>query len=148
MASDDLTILNLCVRVRGGSDDEDDGGDTDDEDDENEVEGETWDETWENWAKDLITDPNQWDDSAHYLDNDLSQDYCHMLGDGHNPPWDPDGELMDADDIRARVREWWNERFYDPYYDEADLRASACDGGDEPAEDDEADLRASEYDGG
>eukprot|EP01050_Picozoa_sp_SAG11_P055003 SAG11_NODE_33367_length_277_cov_3.140449_1_plen_41_part_10 len=41
MASDDLTMLNLCVRVRGGSDDEDDGGDTDDEDDENEVEGET-----------------------------------------------------------------------------------------------------------
>ena len=148
MASDDLTILNLCVRVRGGSDDEDDGGDTDDEDDENEVEGETWDETWENWAKDLITDPNQWDDSAHYLDNDLSQDYCHMLGDDHNPPWDPDGELMDADDIRDTVKIWWNERFYDQYYDEADLRASEDDGGDEPAEDDEADLRASECDGG
>eukprot|EP01050_Picozoa_sp_SAG11_P006129 SAG11_NODE_464_length_9216_cov_131.568326_3_plen_471_part_00 len=46
------------------------------------------------------------------------------------------------------VKEWWNERYYDPYYDEADLRASECDGGDEPAEDDEADPRASGDDGG
>ena len=104
MASDDLTMLNLCVRVRGGSDDEDD---------ENEVEGEAWDETWEKWAKDLITDPDQWDDSAHHLDDGLEQDYHHMLGDDHNPPWDPSGELSDADDIRARVKEWWNERYYD-----------------------------------
>eukprot|EP01050_Picozoa_sp_SAG11_P030079 SAG11_NODE_8742_length_980_cov_17.282633_1_plen_88_part_10 len=75
-----------------------------------------------------------------------------MLGDDHNPPRDPGGELMDADDIRARVKEWWNERFYDPYYDEVteydSPRASEDDGCDEPAEDDEADLRASECDGG
>eukprot|EP01050_Picozoa_sp_SAG11_P012499 SAG11_NODE_1391_length_5051_cov_4.319063_3_plen_118_part_00 len=74
----------------------------------------------------------------------------------HNPPWDPDGELTsdtpwDADDIRARVKEWWDEQCYDVYYDEVtefdSLHASEHDGGDEPAEDDndedEAELHAS-----
>eukprot|EP01050_Picozoa_sp_SAG11_P015253 SAG11_NODE_1957_length_4002_cov_4.816551_2_plen_107_part_00 len=106
MASDDLTLLNLCVRVRGGSDDEDDGGDTNDEDDENEVE----EETWEGWAYELHASPD-----TYYLDDDMLRSYSHMLDEiEHNPPWDPDGELTsdtswDADDIRARVKEWWDE---------------------------------------
>ena len=106
MTSGDLTPLNLCVRVRGGSDDEDATSDGDSTEDEVEDEEETNRKYWEKYA-------DEWDercerDGDDYASMDYTYHFLPVGADPENgfPPWDPTGELGNADDIRARIMAW------------------------------------------
>jgi hypothetical protein len=106
MTSGDLTPLNLCMRVRGGSDDEDATSNGDSTEDEVEDEEETNRKYWEKYA-------DEWDercerDGDDYASMDYTYHFLPVGADPENgfPPWDPTGELGNADDIRARIMAW------------------------------------------
>jgi hypothetical protein len=135
MTSGDLTPLNLCMRVRGGSDDEDATSNGDSTEDEVEDEEETNRKYWEKYA-------DEWDERCEREgDGNASMDYMyHFLGTAEHgfPPWDPKGRLGAVDDIRATITAW---KSGDWRPDESD----DDDSGDDADDDEEVEVEALYY---